>query len=64
MSVQDVITLLTDFFKSIPWENVLNSFKNSIAGINWDSLASLFDWLDFSDGPLQKMIDAILGIFG
>lgn len=63
MDINAIITMVTDFFSSIPWENVIQSFVGSIQGINWDSLASLFDWFDFTDGPLQAAIDAIAALF-
>ncbi len=63
MDVNAIITMVTDFFSSIPWENVIQSFVGSIQGINWDSLASLFDWFDFTEGPLQAAIDAFTAIF-
>ncbi len=60
MDVSTIVTMATEFFKSIPWENVIQSFISSVQGINWDSLASLFDWFDFTEGPLQEIIDAVM----
>ena len=61
----EIITTVTDFFKSIPWENVISSFIGSVEGINWESLKSLFDWFDFSDpnGAVQTFIDGIVAFF-
>lgn len=64
MDVSSLITAATEFFASIPWGNVIQSFIDSVQGINWDSLASLFDWFDFTNGPLQSFIDAISALFG
>lgn len=63
MDINAIITMVTDFFSSIPWENVIQSFISSVQGINWDSLAGLFDWFDFTEGPLQEIIDSITAIF-
>lgn len=63
MDINAIITMVTDFFSSIPWENVIQSFISSVQGINWDSLAGLFDWFDFTEGPLQEFIDSITAIF-
>ncbi len=63
MDLNTIITGITDFFTSIPWENVIQSFIGSVNGINWDSLAGLFDWFDFTEGPLQEFIDNFTAIF-
>lgn len=63
MDINAIVTMVTDFFKSIPWENVIQSFVTSIQGINWGSLASLFDWFDFTNGPLQAAIDVVVNFF-
>ncbi|MBE6784262.1 MAG: hypothetical protein E7536_09680 [Ruminococcaceae bacterium] len=63
MDINGIITMVTEFFSSIPWENVIGAFKNSIAGINWDSLEKLFAGIDFSNGALQTAIDAFVGFF-
>lgn len=62
MDVSTIITAATDFFKSIPWENVIQSFIDSVAGINWDSLKSLFDGFDFTGGSLQAAIDVVVAV--
>ena len=61
MDVNTLITGAVEFFSSIPWGGVIQSFIDSIAGINWDSLASLFDWFDFTNGPLQAILDSLFG---
>ncbi len=63
MDLNTIITGITDFFTSIPWQNVIQSFIGSVNGINWDSLAGLFDWFDFTEGPLQEFIDNLTNIF-
>ena len=63
MNIEAIITMVTEFFKSIPWENVLGAFKGSIDGINWDSLAGLFDGFDLSGGTLQAIIDVVVEFF-
>ena len=63
MDLNTIITGITDFFTSIPWQNVIQSFIGSVNGINWDSLAGLFDWFDFTEGPLQDFIDNLTNIF-
>ncbi len=62
MDINAIITMVTDFFKSIPWENVIQSFIGSVQGINWESLGKLFDWFDFTNGPLQEAIDNIMAV--
>lgn len=62
MDISAIVTMVTEFFSSIPWENVIQSFIGSVDGINWDSLASLFDWFDFTDGPLQSAIDSFVAV--
>lgn len=62
MDINAIIKMVTDFFSSIPWENVVQSFIDSVAGINWDSLGSLFDWFDFTEGPLQAAIDTFMAV--
>lgn len=63
MDLNTIITGITDFFTSVPWQNVIQSFIGSVNGINWDSLAGLFDWFDFTEGPLQEFIDNLTNIF-
>ncbi len=63
MDINAILTMVTDFFKSIPWENVIGSFIGSIQGIDWDSLVGVFDFLDFSSGPIQDFIDAAIAFF-
>ncbi len=63
MDLNTIITGITDFFTSIPWQNVIQSFIGSVNGINWVSLAGLFDWFDFTEGPLQEFIDNLTNIF-
>lgn len=63
MDLNTIITGITDFFTSVPWQNVIQSFIGSVNGINWDSLAGLFDWFDFTEGPLQDIIDNLTNIF-
>ena len=63
MSIEAIITMVTDFFTSIPWENVIAGFTGSIAGIDWDSLGKLFEFVDLTDGPLQAMIDFFQSLF-
>lgn len=63
MDLNTIITGITDFFTSVPWQNVIQSFIGSVNGINWDSLAGLFDWFDFTEGPLQDFIDNLTNIF-
>lgn len=62
MDINSIITMVTDFFKSVPWENVIQSFVGSVQGIDWDSLGSLFDWFDFTEGPLQSAIDSFMAV--
>ncbi len=62
MDISAIVTMVTDFFSSIPWKDVIQSFVSSIQGINWDSLASLFDWFDFTEGPLQAAIDSFMAV--
>ena len=61
MDLDTLITGAVEFFKAIPWSGVIQSFIDSVAGINWDSLESLFDWFDFTNGPLQSILDALFG---
>lgn len=61
MGLDTLITGAVEFFSSVPWGNVIQSFIDSIAGINTDSLVSLFDWFDFTDGPLQAILDSLFG---
>ena len=44
MDINAILTMVTDFFSSIPWENVIEGFTGSVSGIDWDSLAGLFDF--------------------
>ncbi len=61
MDLSTLMTGVVEFFSAIPWGNVFQSFIDSVNGINWESLGSLFDWFDFSDGPLQAIIDTLFG---
>ena len=63
MNVEAIITMVTDFFSSIPWENVIGGFVGSVEGINWESLEKLFGGFDLSNGFLQKIIDAFMSLF-
>ncbi len=65
MNPQDIVQMITDFFTSVPWENVVDSFIGSVEGIDWDALGSLFDWLDFSDpnGAVQQFINSVVAVF-
>lgn len=64
MDVNAIITMVTDFFSSIPWENVIGGFVGSVEGINWDSLGEFFSFLDFSNGPFQAIADVFAKLFG
>ncbi len=63
MSIDAIITMVTEFFTSIPWGNVISGFIGSVAGIDWDSLGKLFEGFDFSAGPIQEFIDGIVIFF-
>lgn len=68
MDIATIITMVTEFFSSIPWENVISGFTGSVEGIDWGALGSLFDGFDLTGGPLQAAIDVFVGfiqtIFG
>lgn len=63
MDINAIITMVTDFFTSIPWENVIAGFTGSVAGIDWESLGKLFEGFDFSSGPLQDAINGFVTVF-
>lgn len=63
MDIQAILTMVTDFFSSIPWQNVIDGFVSSIQGINWDSLGKLFEGFDLSNGFLQSIIDMFQSLF-
>ena len=63
MDINAIVTMVTEFFTSIPWENVISGFTGSIAGIDWDSLGKLFEGFDLSSGPLQAAIDGFVKLF-
>ncbi len=60
MDISKIITMVTDFFSSIPWQNVVQSFVDSVSGIDWDSLKSLFDGFDLSGDGIQAIIDGFV----
>ena len=61
IDLETLMTGVVEFFSAISWGNVIQSFIGSVNGIDWDSLGSLFDWFDFSDGPLQAIFDTLFG---
>lgn len=63
MDIAAIITMVTEFFSSIPWENVIGAFMGSVNGIDWGSLGKIFEIFDMSDGTVQTFIDSIVTLF-
>ncbi len=66
MNPEEIIQMITDFFTSVPWEDVIDSFVSSFEGVQWDVLGdTLGEIFDFSspDSAFQKFLDILSSLF-